>query len=215
MGVARRIYAFVVIMVMAGSVLYAYDHQQNFALISTPTSSTSLSELNCPGGSHQLNESCVANGGTTTVSPLPSAASGNAGGTPNGGGGSCFGCVTITDISGNVVNSRMNSVCYIPNSNWGPLGMVIGPNVQGSARTFRMQFTIAAASGAACENSDDVYNVYLENSNLIPVYILSVSPSLPYNVLSGTSQVFTVTFQALDGNPYNGALVLTIQISGD
>jgi len=88
--------------------------------------------------------------------------------------------------------------------------MVIGPNVQGSARTFRIQFTISAASGTACRNSDDVYNVYLENSNLIPVYILSMSPSLPCNVLSGTSQVFTITFQAVDGNYYNGALVLTI-----
>jgi hypothetical protein len=109
----------------------------------------------------------------------------------------------------------MNSACYIQNWNWGSLGMVIGPNVQGSSRTFRVQFTISAASGASCQNADDVYNVYLDNSANIPVYILSVSPSLPYNVLTGTSQVFTVTFQAPDGNYYNGALLLTVQIEGN
>ncbi len=157
----------------------------------------------------------MAIGGTTTVRPSPPATIGNSGGGQNPGSAGCFGCVTITDISSNVVNSRMNSVCDIPSWNWGSLGMVIGPNVQGSGRTFRVQFTISAASGTACQNADDVYNVYLENSNNIPVYILSVSPSLPYNVLTGTSQVFTVTFQALDGSYYNGALVLTIQIEGN
>ena len=203
------------IMVMAASFLYVYTQQQNFGLDIVPTSSTSLSELNCPSGSHQLNESCMANGGTTTVRPSPPATVGNLGGGQNSGGSSCFGCVTITDISANVVNSKMNSVCYISNWNWGSLGMVIGPNVQGAARTFRVQFTISPASGTACQNADDVYNAYLQNSNSIPVYILSVSPSLPYNVLPGTNQLFTVTFQVLDGNPYNGALVLTIDIEGN
>jgi hypothetical protein len=100
------------------------------------------------------------------------------------------------------------------------MGTVIGPNVQGNARTFTYHFQITAASGqqadgTQCNNSDDVYNIYLESSNLIPIYILSVTPTLPFNVLSGTSQTFQVTFQALDGNPYNGALVLTVDIEGD
>jgi len=98
-------------MVIAASVLYFYAQRQNFALNSVPTSSASLSEQNCQDGSYQLNEFCMAIRGTTTISPLPSTGPGSAGGIPNSGGGSCFGCVIITDIGGNVVNSRMNSVC--------------------------------------------------------------------------------------------------------
>ncbi len=210
-------------MLVGASLFYYLNLQQGFTFNNVLFSSTNdvlssitaSTELNCPSGSHQLNDSCMANGGSTTVNPLPTPASGNAGSAPNGGSASCWGCVIITDLSGNVVNSRMNPSCYIPNANWGRLGMVIGPNIQGSARTFSMHFTVSAAGGATCQNSDDVYAVYLQNANNIPIYIQSVSPSLPYNVLSGTSQTFTVTFRALDGNYFNDALVLTIDIEGN
>ena len=68
----------------------------------------------------------------------------NVGGSNTNGGGSCFGCVTITDLKMNVVNTNMPSECYIPSWDSGSLGEVIGPN-QNSPRTFTYEFHVDTA----------------------------------------------------------------------
>lgn len=123
----------------------------------------------------------------------------------------------------NVVNTNMPSECYIPSWDSGSQGEVIGPN-QNSPRTFTYEFHVDTAygvqsDGTDCSNNDNVYNLYIDNSNSIPVSIQSVSPSMPYNILNigdgGGTENFVITFYVLQGNYYNGALTLTLQISGD
>ena len=159
MRTATRLSIIILLMLIVASVSYYFIQQQNFTFNNTPAGNTSLTELNCSYGYYQLKESCVAIG-SSTVFTTSSTPSGSAGSNPNSGSSSCFGCVTITDISANVVDSNISPECYIPNADYGLLGMVIGPNVQGSARTFTFEFHISTAygqqtDGTLCNNNDE------------------------------------------------------------
>jgi hypothetical protein len=189
--------------------------------------SSSVSQLNCSSGYYQLNDQCVTDSyrpsATTTQSSGGSTTTYSGGGINTNSGGGCFGCVTITDLKMNVVNSNMPSECYIPSWDSGSLGEVIGPN-ENSPRTFTYEFHVDTAygtqsDGTDCSNNDNVANLYIDDSNLIPISIQSVTPSLPYNVLNigdqGGEENFVITFYVLQGNYYNGELTLTLQISGD
>lgn len=201
-----------VLMGVSAAVALYYANNQSSVFGISPSSSSTLSTLNCSYGYYQVNDNCVPIGGQkSATSSTQTASSSYAGGTTSTQGGGCFGCVTISDISFGVEYSG-DPDCSGTGFDGGSLGQVIGPD-QSSPRTFVYEFHWnwggQDSNGNLCSGS---LNLYLDNSNNIPISIQSVSPSLPVS-WTGT-QNFYITFYALQGNTYNGNLQLTLVLSG-
>jgi uncharacterized membrane protein YgcG len=155
------------------------------------TSVTSSSSTNTPGGSQ----------------------SGSGGGTGSGNGqASCFGCVTITTVTWQFypgpdipsVYQHCISASTTDNSNT----QVVGPHVTNPRRAFT--YTVHYTNGCPPGSIDlTIGKVDLQGANP-PISISSTDPAVPFTVAPHATQALTVTFTALDGNYYNGPLVIDV-----
>ena len=87
---------------------------------------------------------------------------------------------------------------------------VLGPQVGNPTRTFT--YSVQYTNGCTASDVEfTVGKVELQGANP-PISIMSTDPAVPIAVTPGTSQDLVVTFYALDGNYYNGPLVIDVII---
>ncbi|HMK98439.1 MAG TPA: hypothetical protein VK425_12880, partial [Acidimicrobiales bacterium] len=130
---------------------------------------------------------------------------------------SCFGCVTITDvtISTAAAPGTIPAECIATASyDYGGLGQVIGPNVTDPNRTFDVPFEISVFGGTLQDgtNCDYTYTMSVSTSTGSPVSIQSVDPPVPVSVPADSGQRFDVTFHVPNGNFYDGPITIYVSV---
>ncbi len=86
---------------------------------------------------------------------------------------------------------------------------VTGPNVSDPGRQFRYGATYTNGCIGSDGTEFTIGKVELQGADP-PISISSVDPVVPITVTPGTSQQLTVTFHALEGNYYDGPLVIDV-----
>lgn len=137
------------------------------------------------------------------------------GGTPTGsrGGGSCFGCVTITTVTWSFYSAPGTLTDYqncLPRSaTVASNTQVAGPPVRNPTRefTYRANFTIGCTVPDIVEFT--VGKVELQGADP-PISVANTDPTVPFVVTPHNTQTLAVTFHALDGNYYKGPLVIDV-----
>lgn len=137
------------------------------------------------------------------------------GGTGSGGGSApCFGCVTITTVTWSFypapdIPSEYEN-CIFTTSTVTSDSHVIGPQDTNPIREFT--YSVQYTNGCVSDGVDlAIGKVELLDANP-PISIFSTDPALPMAVTPGASQGLSVTFHALDGNYYDGPLVIDVII---
>ncbi len=162
-------------------------------------------------GGTQVGPSNSTSAGSTTSSPASNGGTTSAGSAAQGG--SCFGCVTITTVTWGFYSAPGTLTDYqscIPrNATVASNTQVAGPPVANPTRqfTYRANFTIGCALPDGVEFS--VGKVELQGANP-PISVISTDPAVPFVVTPQSTQTLAVTFHALDGNYYNGPLVIDV-----
>jgi hypothetical protein len=155
----------------------------------------------------------------TSSSPVTNTTGGGGSGTGAGGGSgnggtACFGCVTITtvtwafyaapDISSEYENCIYTSTTATSDSR------VIGPQQTDPGREFT--YSVEYKNGCVSDGVQlAIGQVELLDANP-PISIISTDPAVPSDVTPGTSQGLAVTFHALEGNYYDGPLLIDVII---
>ncbi|MGO8870585.1 MAG: DUF4190 domain-containing protein [Acidimicrobiales bacterium] len=177
---------------------------------STPTvpsnSTPTVPSNSTPGGA----SSTTLPAGNTS----PSTAGGNnAGGGGGNGGATCFGCVTITTVTWTIYpgpdipSDEQN--CVSASSTVASNTQVVGPNITNPNREFTYSVQYANGCSASDGSEFTVGKVDLQGANP-PISIVSTDPAVPFGIAPGASQELAVTFQALEGNYYDGPLVINV-----
>lgn len=146
--------------------------------------------------------------GTGTAPPSTS------GGAPApGGSATCFGCVTITTVTwafypGPDIPSEYQN-CISATSTVTSNEVVIGPQVSNPNREFT--YSVQYTNGCTVTDGTEftLGKVILQGSDP-PISIASTNPPVPFALAPGSSQELAVTFHALEGNVYDGALVIDV-----
>ena len=149
----------------------------------------------------------------TKTSPATPAHTPTPTGNPNPGG--CFGCVTITDVTVDsyAASADVSPTCLPANTDLGPGGQVIGPNVTDPNRTFTVTLQISIASDGAYCGGDYSGTVRLDDtSSGEPLEISGIAPSDPFTLVAGETTQVVVTLHVPDGNSYDGPLGLDIYV---
>jgi len=157
-------------------------------------------------------------GPSTPTSPAGTTSHPAASGTTPGGGsgsGSCFGCVTITQVTwafwpGPDIPSEYQN-CVSANSTVASNTQVVGPQVTNPTRDFTYYVRYTNGCTAADGIQFTTGKVELQGADP-PISVVSTDPSVPFGVTPGASQELAVTFHALDGNYYDGPLVIDVII---
>jgi hypothetical protein len=127
----------------------------------------------------------------------------------------CFGCVTITDITvyAYAASADVSTTCLPPNTDLGPAGQMIGPNVADPNRTFEVTLQVTIASdGAYCGGSYSGTVRLHPSSTGAPLEISNIAPSDPFTLEAGSTTQIVVTLHVPEGNSYDGPLGLDIYV---
>jgi len=155
-------------------------------------------------------------GGTTSRTSSTSKSTIGGSGSGSGGGGgaaSCFGCVTITNVTwafwpGPDIPSEYQN-CVSASSTVASNTQVVGPQVTNPNR----EFTYYVRYTNGCTAADGVQftagKVELQGADP-PISVIRTDPAVPFGVPAGASQELAVTFRVLDGNYYDGPLVIDV-----
>jgi len=150
----------------------------------------------------------IAPPSTSGGTPAPRGAAG-----AGTGSASCFGCVKITTVTwafypGPDIPSEYQN-CISATSTVTSNELIIGPQVSNPNR----EFTYSVQYTNGCTDTDvtelTLGKVILQGSDP-PISIASVNPPVPFALAPGSSQELAVTFSALDGNVYDGPLVIDV-----
>jgi hypothetical protein len=157
------------------------------------------------------NASHSSSRGTNTIGGSGNPSEGGSG----NGAASCFGCVTISTVTwafypGPDIPSEYQN-CVSASTTVASNTQVIGPQVADPTREFiySAQYTNGCTASDGAEFT--VGKVELQGADP-PISIVSTNPAVPIVVTPGASQQLAVTLHALDGNYYNGPLVIDVII---
>jgi hypothetical protein len=170
-------------------------------------------------GTTTLGGSSSSTPGTGTAPPSTSGGTTTPGGTAsgNGGGGTggaaCFGCVTITTVTwavypGPDIPSEYRN-CISATSTVTSNAVVIGPQVANPNREFT--YSVQYTNGCRVTDGTEFTLGKVDLQGADPLLsIVTTNPSVPFALTPGSSQELAVNFRALEGNVYDGPLVIDV-----
>lgn len=143
-----------------------------------------------------------------TATPRPSVI-------PSNNPGSCFGCVTITDVQLGVYAASPDVMpeCLPRNVDLGGRGQVIGPNVSDPNRTFDVGFRIRVANnGTTCGGTYSGTVRLASNASGGPMEIQRIAPAQTFELPAGQDVSVSVTVHVPEGNTYDGPMGLDVYV---